>query len=121
MSDIFESRKDCPTVRKANKACATALLDDILEPMRIAARGCGYALALHGSLSRDIDLVAIPWTSDPYASDDLLTVLCGVIAGFTGRACSLGWSDKPHGRKATTITHTLDCEIDLSVIPFIPK
>lgn len=30
----------------------------------VDARELGYALALHGSMARDLDLVAIPWTDD---------------------------------------------------------
>jgi hypothetical protein len=36
----------------------------LIEPLRAVARSLGYALTVHGSLVRDIDLVAVPWTSD---------------------------------------------------------
>jgi hypothetical protein len=32
--------------------------------LQAAAREVGYALLLHGSLLRDVDIVAIPWTED---------------------------------------------------------
>jgi hypothetical protein len=32
-----------------------------VDTMREAARGLGYALATHGTMAFDIDVVAIPW------------------------------------------------------------
>lgn len=34
----------------------------LIGPLREAAREQGYAVAVHGSLERDIDLIAVPWT-----------------------------------------------------------
>ena len=31
---------------------------------RIAAKDCGYALAIHGTMMRDLDLIAVPWVKD---------------------------------------------------------
>lgn len=33
----------------------------LIKPLRHVAERCGYALAVHGSLNFDIDLVACPW------------------------------------------------------------
>lgn len=35
----------------------------LIPALREVAQSLGYALAVHGSLSRDIDLIACPWTS----------------------------------------------------------
>ena len=118
MSASFDARKDSHAQRRAMAAYVASLLEDLLPPMRLAARGAGYAIAVHGSLQRDIDLVAIPWTTDAQAADELVERLNGVIAGVLGRACQLGeWSEKPHGRRALTIITPGDAEIDLSVMP----
>ena len=120
MSDNFDVRKDCPIQRRAMAAYIASLLDDLLPAMRTAARGCGYAIAVHGSLARDIDIVAIPWTSNAQKLEVLVDRLLGVIAGALGRATTLGkWSDKPHGRKALTIITPGDAEIDLSIMPLV--
>lgn len=122
MSDGFESRKDSPALRRATRAYVEQLLEDLLPPLRLAARGCGYAIAVHGSLARDIDLVAIPWTAGAYTPDKLVERLLGVVAGVLGRAVAPGeWSDKPHGRKALTIITSGPAEIDLSIMPLIIK
>lgn len=119
MSDVFDARKDVPAIRKANAAFIASLLDDLLPPMRMTARGLGYALTVHGTLSRDVDLVAIPWTVSASEPELLVKHLCGVIAGVTGRAYSdAKWADKPHGRRAVTIIHGgHDAELDLSIMP----
>jgi hypothetical protein len=103
-----------------------ALLDLILDPMRRVAKDCGYAIAVHGSLNRDIDLVAVPWVEghidEPLA---LARQLASAIAGVTGRCHFHGEVvDKPHGRKAQSLlvwcgertTH-----LDLSVMPTMKK
>lgn len=99
-----------------------ALLDLILPPMRRAALDLGYALTVHGSLNRDIDLVAIPWRDHNVAdADQLVTVLRGSIMGVTGRChFEQKWTEKPHGRRAKQLLvwcadNTAD--VDLSVMP----
>lgn len=36
-----------------------------LQPLQEIAREMGYNLIIHGSMSRDMDLVAIPWVDKP--------------------------------------------------------
>lgn len=36
------------------------------------ARDKGYNLLLHGSMDRDMDLVAVPWVNEPYSHLELL-------------------------------------------------
>ena len=115
-----------------------ALLDLIIEPMRRVAKEFGYAITIHGSLNRDIDLVAIPWREHNVADPDVLVVrLCGAVCGITGR-CNfrsntekkfrpeslINWCEKPHGRIATTLMvwcgeNTAD--LDLSVLPVMAE
>lgn len=119
MSDHFDAHRESPTLRKAQLAFNTALIDALLPELRMAARGSGYAIAIHGTLARDIDLVAIPWTNQADDPDFLVDRLLGVIAGHVGRAVRHGkWTEKPHGRRAVTIIHShMGGEIDLSVMP----
>lgn len=119
----FDVRKDSPAIRLAQNAYIETLLAELLPPMRLAAKGCGYALTVHGTLSRDIDVVAIPWAERADKAEHLVDRLCGVIAGLTGRALLLGeWTDKPHGRRSVTIIHGgHEAEIDLSIMPIVIK
>ncbi|WP_018456787.1 hypothetical protein [Bradyrhizobium sp. WSM4349] len=114
------SRTDAPALRAATGEFCRSLLEAILPAVRLTARHHGYAVAVHGSLSRDIDLIAVAWrehnVSDP---DELVRAICGAIAGVTGSCLRQADSTKkPHGRVAFTLIHGgFIGEIDLSVIP----
>jgi len=112
-----------------------ALLDLILRPMRRAAKDAGYAVTVHGSLNRDIDLVAIPWREHNVADPEVLVIsLCGAVRGVTGRCNFMSgrnqdgsgsivdWTPKPHGRKAATLLVRCgqnSAALDLSIMPII--
>ena len=46
------------------------------------SREFGYNLVLHGSLNRDLDLIAIPWVDDPKPELDCINALSMHINGF---------------------------------------
>lgn len=89
---------------------------------RAVCQSNGYALAVHGSLRRDIDVVAVPWTAEAVAPD----VLAKEILDFLVRAdVGLGWAsggpngtEKPHGRHAWNIVLAGEpfMYLDLSVV-----
>lgn len=120
---MIDPRKESDALRSAQRAYIAAVLDEILPPIRRAAKAEGYAVAVHGSLARDIDLVAIPWSEHAHKPDLLISHIRGILAGFFG-ACyvSKEATEKPQGRKAWTFTsHTMTAEVDLSVMPLLPK
>lgn len=119
-----------PAARAAAKALCEAALDGFIEPVRRVARDCGYAIAVHGSLAKDIDLVAIPWTDRACEPDILVDKIAAVIAGQFGRCNPMrgkdnGWTQMPHGRQAITLLIWSDLfnsiDVDLSVIRPHPK
>ena len=88
----------------------------IIGPIRMAAHELGYAIAVHGSLKRDIDLVAIPWTKDAAPKETLLAALCDRIQGEPSED---GWRIRPHNRFAHIIRiprQNPETYIDLSVM-----
>lgn len=99
-----------------------ALLEIILPPMRLAAKDAGYAITVHGSLNRDIDLVAIPWiTHGVWTPDALTDAIVGAVRGAVGR-CSKDRepTKKPHGRIAYTLLAWCGestAHLDLSIMP----
>ena len=104
-------------------AANRALLDLIIEPMRVCAAKNRWTIAVHGSLNRDIDLIAVPWENGAMAMDLFTALICGVISGVTGSCLQRdAWTVKPHGRMAKTLLvycgeyHT---QIDFSVMPII--
>ena len=104
-----------------------ALLDLILPPMRRAAKEAGYTLAVHGSLNRDIDLIAVPWIEHGvWSKEALLDALTGAVRGVTGRCNYYAgeWTAKPHGRFAKGMMAWCGestAHLDLSVMPSVAK
>ena len=87
------------------------------------ARGLGYALTLHGSMNRDMDLVAIPWIEEAASAEELAAAICKAVDGFTEWDTHPGFQ-KPHGRrcwliwfKGIDIVLGGNAYIDLSVMP----
>ncbi len=74
----------------------------------------GYALAVHGTLQRDMDLICIPWIEAPRDPAD---VVKAITEEFYIR--TVGEPDTTHhGRERWTITVGFgECFIDLSFMP----
>lgn len=43
------------------------------------ARRHGYAIGVHGSMSRDLDLIAVPWVESASSPDELLKEICEMV------------------------------------------
>lgn len=94
------------------------------------ARTHGYALGLHGSMNRDLDLIAVPWTDQASPAEVLVEAIRAAVDGKIDTMAHIGPGDpaadairenpqaKPHGRLAWSIYF---CGrmfyIDLSVMP----
>ena len=113
------SKNENHAIREATGAFIAALLDATLPAIREAAKGQGYAVAVHGSLKRDIDLIVVAWTEQAKPAEELVRAIMGAVGGILGSCIMLtALSDKPHGRLACTLVHPgFAGEIDLSVIP----
>lgn len=113
------SKNEIAAIREATGAFILSLLDATLPAIRESANFHGYAVAVHGSLKRDIDLIAVAWTDQAKPAPELVKALCGAVGGILGNCFVLsGPHDKPHGRLAYTLCHPgFAGEIDLSVIP----
>lgn len=91
------------------------------------ARDHGYALAIHGSMTRDCDLIAVPWTKEASKPVDLILAFKDAILGVFTRHDFDHIGDvyshatlKPHGRLAWAL-HLTDegCHgpyLDISVM-----
>jgi hypothetical protein len=102
------------------------------------ARSHGYALAIHGTVTADLDLVAIPWTDAAVPAETLKNVLMAHINacdyegslvrfGLTPEQAreiaartDAGATPKPHGRLAWNLYLENGCKVDLSVMPRLP-
>jgi len=114
----------------AKLTLAKALL--LIEPLRATARRHGYAIGVHGSLERDIDLIAAPWVIDASPADRLIKALIRTIkrhnkgialvlrpARNADPADERGRNPvtRPHGRLAWAIHLGGGPYIDVSVMP----
>lgn len=80
-------------------------------------RAHGYALAVHGSLARDFDIIAAPWTDDAVDADDLAEAIRSAVGGVRGDTVH----ERPHGRRGYVIHLGAGPYIDLSVMPRVPR
>lgn len=95
-----------------------------LPAIREAARIHGYALGLHGSTKRDLDLIAAPWRDGASDADTLAHSIAQAACGIE-RCGAYDWEAKPAGRLATSIPICWTAwhgqpgagHIDLSVMP----
>ena len=85
------------------------------------AQDHGYALTVHGTLARDFDFVAVPWTDKAAPAEDLVEAIRVKVGGFLvgPRQGDLDRDPKhlPHGRLAWSIHLGGGPYIDLSVMP----
>ncbi len=92
------------------------------------ARQLGYAIGLHGSMGRDLDLIAVPWTDAAAPNEVLVEAIREAVGGFIRNdpqteenryyLDTKNPTDKPHGRRAWSIYFSGHrFYIDLSVMP----
>lgn len=80
------------------------------------ARKHGYAMAVHGSMARDMDACCIPWVKAP---SEPQAVVDEITKTFAVRQIN-GWTIHEHGREVTTLSIAFgECFIDLSFMPRI--
>lgn len=85
-----------------------------IEKARKAAYELGYAVAVHGSMERDLDLVAIPWTVEACDTETLVKAIIQAVDGYIKPEIQ---AKKPHGRTAYVVFLLTGSYIDLSVMP----
>lgn len=81
------------------------------------ARDHGYALAVHGSAVRDLDLIAVPWTKDATDATTVAEAMRFVSAGDFAHDLPVA---KEHGRLCWTIVIGGGAFLDFSVMPRVP-
>ena len=88
--------------RPANRSNTYALVYAACLPkLQDIANGLGYALCIHGSMYRDMDIVCVPWTKDAEDAKVLIKALQRSFKGLRTRRPYDNWPEKkPHGRLA---------------------
>jgi hypothetical protein len=100
----------------------------MIPHIAMVARGLGYAIGVHGSMNRDLDLIAVPWTDSAAPEEVLVEAVRDAVGGFIRNDPPTEENEyysetrnpaaKPHGRRAWMI-HFAGHRfyIDLSVTP----
>jgi hypothetical protein len=87
--------------------------DRAIARIRAVARECGYAVAVHGSRKRDLDLIAVPWTEEAVSARGLLDALSGSLNCMYGPR-----NERAHGRVGYVLHGFAGCKyVDLSITP----
>ncbi len=100
---------------------ARAQLEAIWQRSVEVAREHGYSLTFHGSVARDIDLVAVPWASHCSDQETVARAIQGAAreSSLHGMAFDAADGDqgtvRPHGRRGWAF-HLGGPYIDLSVV-----
>lgn len=91
----------------------------LLPAIRRIARKSGYAIGVHGSMTRDLDLIAVPWRKGAVMAE---TLAYRIHRATSRRACTRPGLKKlvrrkPRGRVAyTLIIGPKGAYIDLSIV-----
>ena len=103
------------------KSLPAAVYAWMIPALRRVAREHGYALGLHGSMARDLDLIAVPWVDNASSAEVLVEAVMKAVDGRFAPE-DLGFernpAPRPHGRKSWSIYFAgLMFYIDLAVMP----
>lgn len=104
------------------------IYSQILPRIRAAAKELGYAIAIHGTMTRDLDLIAVPWIEDAAEPAALVKMIAESVSGYIigDRTDERGHvsehpHEQPHGRMSWNICWGGKAFIDLSVMPRVGK
>lgn len=94
-----------------------AFYASMYEDIREAAMSLGWAVALHGSLKSDMDIMAMPWNENAAKFETLVSAISGLFEDneLAGQY-SVDYKSKPHGRVVATIPIWGDFYLDISTI-----
>lgn len=123
---------DAPALTRAEEAREDGQVYGIIDPdyarvftvARCIAWSEGYAMVMHGSFTRDLDLLAVPWADEATDAEHLVRRIACALDDLDllikdPKAPSQA-TQKPHGRLAWTMTFKAFGDprfIDISVMP----
>lgn len=86
----------------------------IWNDLRQAAMNVGWALALHGSLANDMDIMAMPWVNDAQPEEEMIQAIKNC---FSQAECiDVKVTDMPNSRHVYTLSIWADFYLDINVI-----
>ena len=104
----MKSREDVVTNGKA------VFYASLWQDLRNAALEKGWALALHGSLASDMDIMAMPWVDNASTDGEMIESIKNC---FTAAECiNVEVSEMPNNRRVFTVSIWADFYLDINVI-----
>ena len=94
-----------------------AFFASMYEDIRYVAIHCGWAVALHGSLCSDMDIMVMPWTEEAIKFEELVDKISKLFDGNSlTENYTITYDEKPHNRVVATIPIWADFYLDISTI-----
>jgi hypothetical protein len=94
-----------------------AFFASMYEDIRKSAIDCGWAVALHGSLASDMDIMAMPWTEEAIKFEALVGKISMLFDDNSlAENYTITYDEKPHHRVVATIPIWADFYLDISTI-----
>lgn len=102
------------------------IYSQIIPKIRADAKRLGYAIAIHGTMTRDLDLLAVPWIEGAVEPVELVRMIAVCVGGYIvgNKVDERGYmadepTKQPHGRLSWNICWGGKAFIDLSVMPIV--
>ena len=90
----------------------------MLNKIKEKAADLGYTIAVHGTMVRDMDLIAVAWVEDARPHEELVEAISKLTEPTVWKDFHFKeMTNKPHGRIVYTLSIYSDWFIDLSIIP----
>ena len=102
----------------------TAFYACMYEDIRQCAMDCGWAVALHGSLASDMDIMAMPWVDDAVSFKEMVDRVSKLFKdNELSSQYVITYNEKPYNRVVATIPIFADFYLDISTITVdvVPK
>lgn len=94
-----------------------AFFASMYEDIRNCAMSWGWAVALHGSLMNDMDIMAMPWTEETIKFEELVDKISKLFDDNSlAENYTITYDEKPHHRVVATIPIWADFYLDISTI-----
>lgn len=120
--EMEEARRE--TEKRMTQRYAAIKYANVLPLIREVAREQGYAIGVHGSQLRDLDVIAVPWVEWAKTGEVLARTICAALEGVIvndEKADPNDWTrrnpqPKPLGRVGWSIQLGAGLYVDLSVM-----
>lgn len=94
-----------------------AFYASMYEDIRKTAMDLGWAVALHGSLKSDMDIMAMPWVENSTSFETLVRSIVKLFEdNELANEYTINYTCKPHGRIVATIPIWKNFYIDISTM-----